>query len=449
MICCLFALQAKNILLINIQIAYNNSNEVTKMDELNIALETLCIIISLIMLFNLCFKKVKNDKTVHWLTLMLLFNIVVLVCDLITFVIGETDLIWFLTLVNSIVYAGGYVIEFLFCLYILEHLKAKQTMNFSLIKVFFIACIFAIILVVVSYFNHMYFYFNDVGDYVRGPYYWISQFYPIIIILYTFYIIYKYRKVLGKHDTFYFTIYGLLPVIAMLIQIFSYGITFLYIATTLSMLIIHLNIQNERESRLYQQEISLTKANISIMLSQIQPHFLYNAITSIKHLCDTQPALASQALERFSYYLRNNLDSLKTDQLIPFKKELEHIEEYIYLEKIRMDERLNVRYEIEVDDFEVPTLTIEPLVENAIRHGIAKKVSGGTLLIKTQRINHEIYITIQDDGVGFDVSALQNEDKKHLGIENVRKRLKLQSNARLLMESIPKQGCTCTIIIKG
>lgn len=418
------------------------------MDQLNIALETLCIIISLVMLLNLCLKKRKNDRAVYCLKMMLVFNIIVLVSDLITFLIQETSYIQFLIVVNSVVYAGGYVIEFIFCLYILEHIQEKHKINFNSLKFFFAACVVAIMLVVVSYFNHMYFTYDDSGNYVRGTYYWVSQLFPIIIILYTFYIIYKYRKKLGKMDTIYFTIYGLLPVIAMTVQIFVFGITLLYIATTLSILIIHLNVQNERENIFYQQEIALTQANIAIMLSQIQPHFLYNSITSIKHLCDTQPALASQALERFSYYLRNNLDSLKSDRLIPFEKELEHIREYVYLEKIRMEHRLEMHYDIQVTDFLVPTLSIEPLVENAIRHGIAKKVEGGNVKLCTKEIGDEIHIVIEDDGVGFDKDAIFKQDKQHYGIENVRKRWQLQCEARLIIESELNKGCICTIVIK-
>ena len=111
-----------------------------------------------------------------------------------------------------------------------------------------------------------------------------------------------------------------------------YGVTAIWSFGALSVLILYLNVQSRHAAK---AEKELEQSRISVMLSQIQPHFLYNALLGIKELCDTEPGKASDALEHFSYFLRGNLDSLTITRLIPFTKELEHIEDYLYLEKMR------------------------------------------------------------------------------------------------------------------
>ena len=124
-------------------------------------------------------------------------------------------------------------------------------------------------------------------------------------------------------------------------------------------------------------EQELTEARVSIMLSQIQPHFLYNSLTSIKELCDAgEQWNTSKALEHFAYYLRGNMDSLSDTRLISFTKEVSHVKDYLYLEKMRFEDRLTIIWELHVTDFQLPALTLQPIVENAVRHGITEKKDG-------------------------------------------------------------------------
>lgn len=199
----------------------------------------------------------------------------------------------------------------------------------------------------------------------------------------------------------------------------------------------HLQEQAKRSAKI-EQELIDTK--ISIMLSQIQPHFLYNTLLGIKQLCDTQPKKASDALEHFAYYLRGNLYSISDTRLIPFSKELEHLQDYLYLEKMRFDQRLNVKWEIGFTDFLLPSLTLQPIAENAVRHGITKKEKGGTLIIRSELIDDTILIAIIDDGVGFDTSVALDDSRPHIGLENVKKRLEIQCGATLILYSIPGKG---------
>ena len=221
-------------------------------------------------------------------------------------------------------------------------------------------------------------------------------------------------------------------------------ITTVLICSTLvfAIVIIKTYSQNRVEE---EKKIQMQKTSITI--SQIQPHFLYNSLATIGYICKKDPAKASDAIDKFSDYLRANLNSLKQEHNIPFSEELKHVETYLWLEKLRFEERLNIVYDIETDDFLVPPLSIQPLVENAVKHGICEKVEGGTLTIRTIEYNETIKIVIQDDGVGFDTKKKPNDGKIHVGIQNVRARIQNMANGTLVIQSQIGVGTTQTITL--
>lgn len=196
-------------------------------------------------------------------------------------------------------------------------------------------------------------------------------------------------------------------------------------------------------------ETELFESKVSIMLSQIQPHFLYNTLVVIRQLCDIDPKTAKEAVTEFASYLRGNLDSLTLNTTIPFEKEMEHIENYISLEKKRFGDKINIDYDIEAFDFEVPSLTIQTVVENAIRHGITKRKEGGTVTITTREYLSEYTIEIRDDGIGFDTTVPHNENdtRSHIGVENSGKRIETMCGGSLKFSSTPGVGTTVLISI--
>ena len=191
----------------------------------------------------------------------------------------------------------------------------------------------------------------------------------------------------------------------------------------------------------------LEQSRIAVMLSQIQPHFLYNSLTSVMDLCDTNPKKAKNAIADFADYLRGNLDSLKTENLIFFKNELQHIEKYLRLEKLRFQEELNIVYDIQTQDFMLPTLSVQPLVENAVKHGVGQKTGGGTVTIQTTETEDEYIIRVMDDGVGFVVDEIVKDNSERVGIDNIRKRLDMMLQAKLEIDSKIGEGTTAYIRI--
>jgi len=181
----------------------------------------------------------------------------------------------------------------------------------------------------------------------------------------------------------------------------------------------------------------LADINMRLMLSQIKPHFLYNALNTIKYLIKKDPKTAEQVVVKFSKYLRANMDSLTQKTPLPVEKELDHVANYTDIEKHRFGDRLNVVYDIGCKDFVILPLTIQPIVENAIKHGINQKPEGGTVTIKTYEDDDFFYVDVSDDGIGFDVNQKpdENDERSHVGVNNIKVRLKEMLNATIKVES--------------
>lgn len=148
---------------------------------------------------------------------------------------------------------------------------------------------------------------------------------------------------------------------------------------------------------------------------------------------------------RFARYLRNNIDIMEEDKAIPFTTELLQLEDYVVLEQVRFGDRIEFYTDIEADRFMIPPLLLQPVVENAIKHGLSKKQEGGTIILRTREIGENIVITIEDDGIGFDIEELQKE--KSIGIKNIRFRLRHLVNGTLEFESEVGRGTKATITI--
>lgn len=197
-------------------------------------------------------------------------------------------------------------------------------------------------------------------------------------------------------------------------------------------------------------EQELEEIRLSAMLSQIHPHFLYNVLGTIRSLCRKDPEQARTALGDFSRYLQGNMMSaLKNNRLIRFDSELRHIETYLRLEKLRLEEKLSILYDVQVRDFMLPPLTIQPLVENAVKHGIFYQPDGGMIVLCTKQERNYVVISVEDSGVGFDpeVPLKQSENHTHVGLTNVRSRLEQMVDGKLTIQSTPGTGTIVTVRI--
>lgn len=317
-------------------------------------------------------------------------------------------------------------------------------------------CGIAVLLYLINAFNGMYIYYDENGLDQTGPLYLVSQALNVVLPAMTMVLAFRYHSIIGWRDTWIWVLYGMIPVLSIPVQIL-WAVTPVCIATTVSLVLVYTLIHVEQvrrsaevEKALVEKELALSESNNSLVLSQIQPHFLYNALTSIYRLCDVKPEAAKEAVSNFSKYLRGNLDSIKQKKMISFADELKHLQAYLALEKIRYDDYLEVRYDIQTTEFFLPPLTVQPLVENAVNHGISDLPEGGCITIATHEESDHYEICVSDNGIGFDPDTQPIDGRSHIGISNVRSRLDIMCHGKLEIISACGKGTTAIIkISKG
>ena len=203
--------------------------------------------------------------------------------------------------------------------------------------------------------------------------------------------------------------------------------------------------RNRLEAEKNIMEAELKESRVSIMLSQIQPHFIYNTLGTIERMCLKDPQKAFELVRNFSLYLRGNFSELDSVTPIRFAEELKHVEYYANIEKVRFPD-MHIEYQVEATDFVLPALSVQPLVENAIKHGLMRLESGGTVVIRSFETPSHFCVEVKDDGVGFDTEA-PIEEKKHVGLRNIRGRLKAMVNGELIIQSQIGAGTKAVILI--
>lgn len=192
-------------------------------------------------------------------------------------------------------------------------------------------------------------------------------------------------------------------------------------------------------------EAELKESRIAIMLSQIRPHFIYNTLGTVERLCLKDPRMAFELVRNFSLYLRGNFSELDSVAPIRFSEEIKHVQYYANIEKVRFPD-IEIVYQLEASDFALPAISVQPLVENSIKHGLRPLESGGRIVIRSYETETHFCVEVSDNGVGFDTSA-PIDKKEHVGLNNIRERLKATVNGELVVESKPGAGTRSTIMI--
>lgn len=201
----------------------------------------------------------------------------------------------------------------------------------------------------------------------------------------------------------------------------------------------------EMDRQLAEQERQLTESRIATMMSQIQPHFIYNTLGTIGQFCLEEPEKAADLVQNFSMYLRGNFVELDNAAPIPLSQELEHVRHYANIEQVRFPD-MQIEYDLRSEEFLLPALSVQPLVENAIKHGLMGLEEGGCVVISTYETDKEYCVCVRDNGVGFDQSVFE-DGKKHIGIKNIRGRIEAMCGGTLSIESTPGTGTTALITI--
>ena len=185
-------------------------------------------------------------------------------------------------------------------------------------------------------------------------------------------------------------------------------------------------LRRERELRIKDEE--LRGAKIQTMISQIRPHFIFNTLASVNMLCEEDPKRAAEIISDFSQYLQANFSALATTEMIPFSEEMKHVKAYLDVESALYEEKLAVTYENAFTTFRLPPLTLQPIVENCIKHGFGENVSSLHIIIRTRKTEDGAEIQIEDDGCGCTPAP---DGAPHVGLENVKERLNMMCGGTL------------------
>lgn len=257
--------------------------------------------------------------------------------------------------------------------------------------------------------------------------------YPILIVLgllgsgTMIAVLQQYSKYLSDGEWLAMTLLLLLPLVATGAQLFLYGISLSAFVNTVAILLLFVRHQVDEATRMVQQERSLQEARTRLLQAQMQPHFLFNSLTTIRALIRSDPDEAYYAVTEFSGYLRGLLKALNGQEKWTIVEELRTVEKYLLLEKRRFGDALRLEFSTENTDFMIPVLCLQPLVENAVKHGIRQKEGGGTVRVEGYPVEDGYMLLVKDDGAGFDVNnppPAQGEGN-HIGVENVRTRIQL------------------------
>lgn len=289
-------------------------------------------------------------------------------------------------------------------------------------------------------------------NYYTTNYYIIVAF-ALIFPIITFVIILKNRRVLGLLQTGMLLSYLIFPLVVLCFDIL-YNLTISYTLYVLIGLAIYMEIDIKQsrnrainEAKIANQQKELTEMRIALMVSQIQPHFLYNALSSISYLCMNDPQEAQRATNEFSDYLKGNLRSINSRTPISFDTELSHVRNYLKIQQYRFDERMIVCYNIAATNFDIPALVLQTLVENAVRYGVEGRFEPTMITISSFETELSYVVTVEDDGPGFDPNAPLSNDRPHIGLSGSRSRLSEMVNGTMEIDSILGEGTKITIRI--
>lgn len=280
-----------------------------------------------------------------------------------------------------------------------------------------------------------FYYHIEDGHYLRGSVFWTEYIFPLFVSL----VILFYAL---KIKTFWklkipYILMALLPVAVILLQTLAYSLSLMYISVLAAIFVLYMNVQVDMGRKIEEYKNR-------VMISQIQPHFMYNTLTTIKALCRVDPDLASKTITNFADYLRGNMDFASLETTIPLERELKHTKIYTEIEALRFD-NITFEFKIEDENFDIPALCIQPMVENAVRHGVRSK-KDGHILIHTYSDENYHNIVIKDNGKGFD-NAQFNGSRTHIGLLNTQMRIERLVNGKFEVESVPDQGVTITMRI--
>ena len=291
------------------------------------------------------------------------------------------------------------------------------------------------ILLTLSVSTDFFFHIEADNRFVYGSWYPLLPLPQDLIMLLNLAGVIRRRKKLSRKHYFAFFVFLIPLTVTLLIHTLFMNLIFVLFGIILfafSMFGIILLDQNEQYLR---QQREIARQQASIMVLQMRPHFIYNTMTSIYYLCDQDPKKAQQVTRDFTTYLRKNFTAISSEHMIPFSEELEHTRAYLAVEQAQFEDHLFVDYETPHTLFRVPPLTLQPIVENAVKHGMDPDAEPLRISIRTLQTDTGSEIIVEDNGPGYEPA---DDQEPHIALKNIRQRLEMMCRGSMMI--LPREG---------
>jgi signal transduction histidine kinase len=315
--------------------------------------------------------------------------------------------------------------------------RRKRTPIFSSMVTLWL--VYAALLIFTQFTTEIYSISRD-NVYQRGPWYFVLLVPPAAMMALNLASLLVRRGRLSKRQRLAFAIYLLVPLCCMLIQMFSYGFLMIVIGTSLSVMIMFIFILLDQVDHSIRQQQENAAQQASIAVLQMRPHFIYNTLMSIYYLCRQDAEKAQQVILDFSSYLRKNFTAIAKEDTIPFTEEVEHTRAYLAVEQARFQDKLLVEFDTSFTAFRVPPLTLQPIVENAVKHGLDPELEPLFISIRSCLQDGYAEIIVDDSGPGFKPT---DDNEPHIALANISKRLKMMCGGEM---TISCRDCGGTIV---
>lgn len=292
-----------------------------------------------------------------------------------------------------------------------------------------------IVILIVSQFTDFFYYVTPDNNYIRGPL-WALWMSPIVfIMIFNIVGVFRRRKKLSKKVYIALLVYLLPMTAAIIVHIFIPVEIFVVFGMALLALIMFGLILSDNMEQYARQQQEIAHQRASVMVLQMRPHFIYNTMMGIYYLCDQDAQKAKQVTLDFTSYLRKNFAAIASDNTIPFTDELEHTRAYLAVEQAQFEDSLFVSFDTPHTLFRVPPLTLQPIVENAVKHGMRSCSDPIHISVITKKTDTGSEIIVEDDGPGFDPV---DDNEPHIALNNICQRLEMMCKGKL--EIVPRES---------
>lgn len=290
---------------------------------------------------------------------------------------------------------------------------------------------------------------DPIGAYLRMPFlFWLPAFVGFAGILTTLGVAVQYMKYMLKVEKAAVVSFLTLPLLGIVIKLFYPNLPLVTIAIVISTIILFISYETSYVHFLLEQEKVISSEKLKLVNRQIKPHFVFNTLTLIRYQCLTEPAEAAKTVSEFSNYLRGITDYLTEEDCISVEIELDIVKNYLNIQSKRFGDEIEIVYEINDTDFDVPPFSIQTLVENAVHHGLKDgQREKGFIRISTEKDRKKHIVMVEDNGEGFDASEMKKDSSNSVGINNTRNRIEIMCKGELIVESGPEQGTRVKMII--